>query len=81
VDALGTTLVTLAALLLIGLAVRDISDALFHPEGARHARPAPARGVCRGFRAWGRGQHVSPLAGPLALVVVIGTWARVLILR
>jgi voltage-gated potassium channel Kch len=80
VDTLGTTLVTLAALLLIGLAVRDVFDSLFHPEGRGTLGRLLARGVWRGFRTWGRGRRISPLAGPLALVVVIGTWALVLIL-
>lgn len=80
VDALGTVLVTLAALSLIGLAGRDIFDALFHPEGRGTLSRLLARGVWRGFRALGRGRRVSPLAGPLALLVVISTWALVLLL-
>ena len=70
-----TVLCTAAGVALIGLAARDVFDALFHPEGRGTVSRALIRG---GWNAVRRNARVRPLAGPIALVAVIGTWAAML---
>ena len=78
VDPLGTSLATAAGVLLIGIAGRDIFDVLFHPEGRGALARMLARGVWAGFRRVGAGRRALALAGPVALLVVIGSWAALL---
>jgi Ion channel len=64
---------------LIAIVVRDVFDALFHPEG----RSTLSRGVMRAVRAGMRPlvpRTGRAVAGPLALFVVLATWAALLIL-
>lgn len=77
-DPLGTSLATAAGVLLIGIAGRDIFDVLFHPEGRGALARMLARGVWAGFRRVGAGRRALALAGPVALLVVIGSWAALL---
>jgi hypothetical protein len=80
VSPVATVASTVAGGALIGLAARDVFDALFHPEG----RSTLARGTMRA--AWallgrrGRGSRGFVLAGPLGLVLVFATWAALLAL-
>jgi hypothetical protein len=79
VSTLGAILSTAGGVFLIGLAGRDVFDALFHPEGKGTFARLISRGVWRIFRWRGSGPRLFPLAGPVALVVVIATWAALLI--
>lgn len=73
-------LITLLGLVLIGAALRDIFNALFHPEGRRTLGSVVTRGVWRVFRGLARRWPDGfSLAGPIALVVVISLWAMLLI--
>jgi hypothetical protein len=65
---------------LIALAGRDVFDALFHPEGKGTLGRLLMRTVWRAFRRLaGTRRGVFVLAGPTALLVVIGSWAVLLI--
>jgi hypothetical protein len=77
-DALGTAAATAAGLALIGVAGRDIFDALFHPEGRARLGSVVARGVWLAFRRTWPGVARQPLAGPVAMLAVIGGWALML---
>jgi hypothetical protein len=74
-----TILVTAAGLGLIGLAVRDIFDALFHPEGRASLGRMVMRSVWSIFKRVAPGPNVFSLAGPIGLVAVIGTWVIMLV--
>lgn len=70
---------TLLGIALIGLALRDIFDVLFHPLGrgtvARRvvaAVSAPVRLAASG------GRRMGLLAGPLSYIAVVATWAALL---
>jgi hypothetical protein len=70
---------TALGVLLIGLALRDIFDVLFHPLG----RGTIARNVVRATAAFARRAPRSTgtlglLAGPLSYIAVIATWATLL---
>jgi len=78
VEALGTVLATAAGVALIGLALRDIFDALFHPEGRGALARLLARAVWSAFRRRRPGPRTLALAGPVALLVVIASWATLL---
>jgi ion channel len=70
---------TLLGIALIALALRDIFEVLFHPAG----RGIIARRVVRGVAAVARrlpggGGKIGLLAGPIAYVTVVGTWAAML---
>ena len=77
-EALGTVLATAAGVVLIGLALRDIFDALFHPEGRGALARLLARAVWSAFRSRRPGPRTLALAGPVALLVVIASWATLL---
>ena len=79
-ETVGTILATAAGLLLIGVAGRDIFDALFHPEGRGALARRIARGVWGAFRRAGVSRRALAGAGPLTLLVVIATWAALLAL-
>jgi len=70
---LGATLITLAG--------RDVFDALFHPEGRGTLGRALMRLVWRLLGGGAnRSRRLLPLAGPTALLAVIGGWALLLTL-
>jgi len=77
-STLSAVLVTIVGLGLIGLAARDIFDALFHPEGRASLARGVMRVVWRMFRGPSRRNRASALAGPVGLVAVIGTWVVLL---
>ncbi len=71
---------TVLGVLLIALALRDIFDVLFHPLG----RGMIARRVVRAVAAAARRaphENGTPglLAGPVSYIVVVGTWAGLLV--
>jgi hypothetical protein len=77
--AVGTYISTAAGVALIALAIRDAFDALFHPEGRATVGRVISRAVWRLLRRTGSEHPLFPLAGPFALIAVIGTWAGLLI--
>ena len=77
--AAGTLLGSAAGLALIGLVARDAFDALFHAEGRGLLSRQITRGVWWVFRNTGARQGRLSLAGPVAFVTVIATWAALLI--
>ena len=78
--AAGTLLSTSAGVALIGLVGRDAFDALFHAEGRGTFSRQLTRTVWRVFRFKGTRHGLFPIAGPVALVTVIATWAGLLVL-
>ena len=76
----GTLLSTAAGLGLIGLVGRDAFDALFHAEGRGTFSRQITRAVWQLFRRVGTRHERLSLAGPLAFVTVIATWAGLLVL-
>ena len=75
-----TLLLSLAGLVLIAVALRDIFDVLFHHEGHASLSRAITRTVWRTLR---RGADIRPglfpLAGPYGLVATIAVWAILLL--
>ena len=74
-----TVLTTSLGLALIGIALRDVFEVLFRHGGRGKLSRALMRGTWWAFH---RLAHVRPrlfpLAGPLALLLVVGTWATLL---
>jgi len=80
VTAAGTLLSTAAGLGLIGLLGRDAFDALFHAEGRGTFSRHITRAVWHVFRRVGTRHERLSLAGPVAFVTVLATWAGLLVL-
>jgi hypothetical protein len=81
VSTLPTVAVSALGFGLIALAGRDVFDALFHPEGKGTLGRLIMRGVWAVFRRLARAwAGAFALAGPTALLLVIGSWAALLIL-
>ena len=78
--AAGTLLSTAAGVALIGLVGRDAFDALFHAEGRGVFSRQITRAVWQTFRHVGARRERLSLAGPVAFVAVIATWAGLLVL-
>ena len=78
--AAGTLLSTSAGVALIGLVGRDAFDALFHAEGRGMFSRQITRAVWQTFRHVGARHERLSLAGPVAFVAVIATWAGLLVL-
>lgn len=78
--AAGALLSTVGGVGLIGLVGRDAFDALFHAEGRGIFSRQITRAVWRLFRRAGTRRQRLPLAGPVAFVTVIATWAGLLVL-
>ena len=78
--AAGTLLSTAAGVALIGLVGRDAFDALFHAEGRGVFSRQITRAVWQMFRHVGTRHERLSLAGPVAFVTVIATWAGLLVL-
>lgn len=75
-----TLLLSLVGLVLVGMALRDIFDVLFHLEGRASISRAVTRTVWRALRrAADVRPQVFPLAGPVGLVATIATWATLLL--
>ena len=76
----GLLLSTVGGVGLIGLVGREAFDALFHAEGRGSFARQITRAVWRLFRRAGRRHQRLSLAGPVAFVTVIATWAGLLVL-
>jgi hypothetical protein len=76
----GTVASTAGGVALIGLVGRDAFDALFHAEGRGTFSRLITRTVWQVFRRAGTRPGPLSLAGPVALVTVIATWAGLLVL-
>ncbi len=75
-----TLLLTVAGLVLIAIALRDIFDVLFHHEGHASLSRAVTRTVWRALRrAADVRPALFPLAGPFGLVATIAVWAILLL--
>ena len=80
-STLPTILLTAAGALLILTALRDVFDVLFHESGPAVLSHVVIRAVWRGFRALARQREtLFTLAGPMALIAVVVTWALLLVL-
>jgi hypothetical protein len=75
----ASVVATAAGVALIGLAGRDVFDALFHPEGRSPLARTIMRGVWRVLGRRGRGTRTFVLAGPVGLVLVFASWAMLLV--
>jgi hypothetical protein len=80
VTVAGTVLSTAAGVGLIGLVGRDAFDALFHAEGRGTLSRQITRTIWHVFRRARTRHGLLSLAGPVALVTVITTWAGLLVL-
>jgi hypothetical protein len=78
--ASGTVASTIAGVALIGVAGRDAFDALFPAEGRGLLSSQITRAVWRMFRRLGIRRARLALAGPVAFVTVLATWACMLAL-
>ncbi len=76
----GALLSTVGGVGLIGLVGRDAFDALFHAEGRGIFSRQITRAVWWLFRRAGTRHQRLSLAGPVAFVTVIATWAGLLVL-
>lgn len=74
----GDIAATVAGVAMIVLVFRDVFDALFHPEGRGAFARVVTRAVWRLIRRFAPRSGL-PLAGPFALMAVIGTWAALLV--
>lgn len=71
-----TAVLVTAGIVLAGMALRDVLHELFHPGGSGNIAGWVMRATWRVFRWIGtRRRSVLPLAGPVALVAVLMTWA------
>jgi hypothetical protein len=77
-STLPTIALTLLAVLLIAVALRDVFDTLFHETGRAVLSSVIMRGVWRVFRRLG-GRRRLALAGPISLIAVVMSWAALLI--
>jgi hypothetical protein len=76
-----TALATIAGLVLIALALRDVFDVLFHLEGRGVMSQAIIRVVWRTVRGVaGKRPRTFALAGPLGLLAVIAAWAIMIVI-
>jgi hypothetical protein len=79
-STLATAALTLLGIALLAFALRDVFETLLHPEGRGPLARVIMRAVWTGCRR-PRGDHTAlQLAGPLGLVLVVGTWAALLVL-
>ena len=78
--AAGTLLSTAAGVGLIGLVGRDAFDAMFHSEGRGMFSRQITRAIWQLFRRAGTRHARLSLAGPVAFVTVVATWAGLLVL-
>ena len=80
-STLPTILLTIAGVLLILTALRDVFDVLFHESGPAVLSHFVIRGVWRSFHVVAqRRESLFTLAGPIALIAVVVTWAVLLVL-
>jgi hypothetical protein len=78
---LTTALATVAGVAAITIALRDVFDALFHPEGRGVLSRAIMRAGDAALRPFvARRRQAVAVVGPLSLLAVIGTWTLLLAL-
>ena len=77
---LATLACTLLGAALLALALRDIFDSLFHPEGHSRLSRFVARRTWSAVSSLTRTRQGLAVAGPLAVFAVIGAWARLFVL-
>jgi hypothetical protein len=77
-STLPTIALTALGLLLVALALRDVFDTLFHESGRAVLSSVVMRAVWRIFRRLGGRRRLS-LAGPIALIAVVMSWAVLLV--
>jgi hypothetical protein len=77
-STLPSVILTAAAVALVAVALRDVFDTLFHESGRAVISRLLMRGVWRVFRRLGGRRRLS-LAGPIALIVVVMSWALMLV--
>jgi hypothetical protein len=75
----ATIALTVAAVALVAIALRDVFDTLFHESGRAVMSRLLMRGVWRVFRRLGGRKRLS-LAGPIALIAVVVSWAAMLVI-
>lgn len=73
-----SVVLTVAGVVLVAIALRDVFDTLFHESGRAVLSRLLMRGVWRVFRRLG-GRERLTLAGPVALIVVVMSWATMLV--
>src|SRR4051794_7328420 len=73
-----TIVLTAVGVVLVAIALRDVFDTLFHESGRAVLSRLLMRGVWRVFRRLGERRRL-PLAGPIALIVVVMSWATMLV--
>src|SRR3954469_25173149 len=73
-----TVVLTAAGVVLVAIALRDVFDTLFHESGRAVLSRILMRGVWRVFRRLGGRRRLS-LAGPIALIAVVMSWATMLV--
>jgi voltage-gated potassium channel Kch len=78
-STLPTVTLTVLAVLVIAVALRDVFDTLFHESGRAVLSTLITRGVWRLFRRLG-GRRRLALAGPVSLIAVVMSWAALLII-
>ena len=75
-----TALPTLAGIVLVVLALRDIFHTLWHPRGFGRLAQWVFRGVWRVSRWWNRsGKHSTELAGPVGLLTTVLSWTALIV--
>jgi hypothetical protein len=74
----ATVLLTATGVALVALAVRDVFDALLHPEGRGTLGRGLMRAVWAACKAPAMPRGALTLAGPLALALLIAAWAALL---
>jgi hypothetical protein len=77
---LATLACTLIGAALLALALRDIFDSLFHPEGNSRLSRFIARRTWGAVSSLTRTRQGLAVAGPLAVFAVIGAWALLFVL-
>src|SRR3954470_200055 len=77
-STLPTVVLTAVGVVLVAIALRDVFDTLFHESGRAVLSRLLMRGVWRVFRRLGERRRL-PLAGPIALIVVVMSWATMLV--
>ena len=77
-STLPTVVLTVLAVLLVAVTLRDVFDTLFHETGRAVLSSVIMRGVWRAFRRLG-GRRRLALAGPVSLIAVVMSWAALLI--
>jgi hypothetical protein len=79
-STIATIALTVAGLLLIAIALRDVFDALFHENGSGVLSRRVMRAVWQVFRRVAGGPSARlELAGPVSLIAVVVVWAVLLV--